>query len=220
MSGGSLSPLQHRVLELLAGMDPPWTLTGGAALVAVHLGHRQTRDLDLFWRGQPELADAARLVRERLTAGGLAVTVVQTGASFERLLAADDFESVVVDLVADPTPPLEAPMTVLIGTAPAQVDTPHEILVNKLCTLLGRRELRDLMDVRALLAAGGDMPRALTDAPRKDGGFSPLTLAWAVRGWPVEQLAAASGLSTDEAAGLAEFRDDMIRQLTDAAAPE
>ena len=43
-----LSELQARVLVALAGIDPPWTLTGGAALVGFHLGHHTTQNLNLF----------------------------------------------------------------------------------------------------------------------------------------------------------------------------
>ena len=42
-----------------------------------------------------------------------------------------------------------------IGGVSIAVDTKHEILVNKLCALLHRSELRDLMDIAALVAAGG-----------------------------------------------------------------
>jgi len=49
VSGGRLSSLQRRVLKLLAGLSPPWTLSGGGALVGFYVGHRETRDLDLFW---------------------------------------------------------------------------------------------------------------------------------------------------------------------------
>jgi hypothetical protein len=63
VSGGRLSPLQRRILKALAGLSPPWTLTGGGALVGFHLGHRETRDLDLFWRSRAELG---QLVAEAL----------------------------------------------------------------------------------------------------------------------------------------------------------
>lgn len=46
MSIGKLSTLQERVLRLLADVEPPWTLTGGAALAGFHTHHRTTRDLD------------------------------------------------------------------------------------------------------------------------------------------------------------------------------
>jgi hypothetical protein len=42
MAGGNLTPLQWRSLEILGGLEPPWTLTGGGALVGFHLQHRVT----------------------------------------------------------------------------------------------------------------------------------------------------------------------------------
>jgi hypothetical protein len=65
VSGDRLTPLQRRILRALAGLTPPWTLTGGGALAGVHLGHRETRDLDLFWRNRGELG---RLVSEAVRA--------------------------------------------------------------------------------------------------------------------------------------------------------
>ncbi|HZF11547.1 MAG TPA: hypothetical protein VFE33_22390 [Thermoanaerobaculia bacterium] len=70
MSGGSLTPLQWKTLEILGGLEPPWTLTGGAALVGVHLKHRDTRDLDLFWHGLDRLGALPAEVRSRLEAEG------------------------------------------------------------------------------------------------------------------------------------------------------
>lgn len=112
-------------------------------------------------------------------------------------------------------------LTVEISQGPVRirVDAPNEILVNKLCTLLGRAEFRDLVDVRALLAAGGDLARALGDAPRKDGGFSPLTLAWVLRGLPVSAMGEEEGTGPADAQELARFRDDLVGRLTDAARP-
>ena len=90
------------------------------------------------------------------------------------------------------------------------VDTKHKILVNKLCALLHRSELRDLMDIAALVAAGGDLARALRDAPRKDGGFSALTLGWSLSNWRVAEAAGAAGLE-DRADELEAFRQRLLR---------
>ncbi len=61
MTTGRLTPLQHRILAVLADLDPPWTLTGGGALVGVHLGHRETRDLQVQFdpRAVPEALDSS-----------------------------------------------------------------------------------------------------------------------------------------------------------------
>src|SRR4051812_20084129 len=65
-STGKLSGIQRRVLEALADIEPPFVLSGGAALSGVHLGHRTTRDLDLFWRNRAKLEGLPELVKQSL----------------------------------------------------------------------------------------------------------------------------------------------------------
>ena len=64
---------------------------------------------------------------------------------------------------ADPTPIAEAAQPFAVGNTTILVETPHQLLVNKLCALLSRSELRDLIDVRVLIESGIDLPR--TSAP-------------------------------------------------------
>lgn len=215
-----LSPLQWRVLRALATIAPPWALTGGAALAGVHLGHRTTRDLDLFWHDTERLGDLPKGVAERLRSAGLEVNVLQNAPSFQRLQVSDRNASCLVDLVADPTPVVDPPRAVRVGDVTLIVDTQHEILVNKLCALLSRSEVRDLEDVRALLESGVSLERALADAPRKDGGFSALTLAWVLKELPLAALAKATGTSTEDIARLCEFRDWLADLLAASGAPE
>ena len=185
-----LTELQRRILEALADLEPPWTLTGGAALAIARL-----RDL------------------------GFEVEPVHGADTFERLRVSQGSDTVVVDLVAEPVDAIESPESVSVGSARIRIDTPHEILVNKLCALLHRSELRDLIDVRALLAGGGDLIRALGDAPRKDGGFSPLTLAWILEGLQIRPMGEASGLSEDEVTSLESYRQELVREITKVTDP-
>lgn len=83
-----------------------------------------------------------------------------------------------------------------------------------------RSELRDLVDVRELIARGGDLQRALTDAPRKDTGFSPMTLAWLLKGLPIEALAAGQGWPRERIAELERFRQDLLDQLAELTRPD
>ena len=193
-----LSPLQTRLLHLLANLG--WTLTGGAALAGFHLGHRTTRDLDLFWTGTSTLDRIPDEVVRRLTAAGLDVQRLQAAPGFVRLRVEGDGEVLPVDLVAEPMSPIEAPIEVEPGVL---VDTTHAILVNKFNALLSRWAVRDLVDVRELLAAGGDFVRALRDAHARDGGFSPQTLAW------VLDTAPRTGLDDT----LLAFRAELVRRL-------
>ena len=90
MSGGKLSPLQWRILRILAPLQPRWVLTGGGALAGVYLKHRPTRDLDLFWRGRDQLDPLPREVDARLRAAGLTVETLQSGVTFHRFRVSDN----------------------------------------------------------------------------------------------------------------------------------
>jgi hypothetical protein len=127
---------------------------------------------------------------------------------------------VTIDLVADPVPLAEPPQPVTLQGATFLVDTPHQILVNKLCALLGRSEPRDLEDIKALLENGESLPRALQDCPHQDAGFSPVTLAWTVRALPIERLAGALGWLGPRIATLAAFQGELIDRVLQYARPE
>jgi hypothetical protein len=220
MSGDRLTALQWRILGELAGIEPKWTLTGGAALAGFYLKHRATKDLDLFWQGQESLGDLPREVRLRLSAAGLEATVLQSGGSFFRLRVSDGTSVSVVDLVADPTPTVVAPQQINLKGVPIAVDDPQEILTNKLCALLGRAEIRDLVDVKELLSSGADLGRALAEAPRKDAGFSPLTLAWVLKDIRPQALGRLAGLASEDAQALEDFKERLVRSLLETGAPE
>jgi hypothetical protein len=72
-------------LKALAGVEPRWTLTGGAALAGFHLGHRTTRDLDLFWHGHGALADLVASVTGTLSSAGFTVRGLRRTPTFAQL---------------------------------------------------------------------------------------------------------------------------------------
>ncbi len=203
----------------LATIAPPWTLTGGGALTGIYYGHRDTRDLDLFWHALDKLERLPEQVTRTLRDAGMEVSSTQVEPAFHQLLVSAGGERVVVDLVADPVPVIEAPVTAQLGSVRISVDAPAEIFANKLCALLGRNELRDLVDVRALLEHGLSLDAAVRGAANKDTGFSALTLAWTIRQLPLERLATAAGMSVPAAQALAAFRDELIAELTSLTAP-
>ena len=90
------------------------------------------------------------------------------------------------------------------------VDSRTEILVNKLGALYSRSEIRDLVDVKALVDAGENLDAALGLVSRKDGGFSPPDLAWVLRNMRVSALAKADGY---DAVGLLAFREQLVERL-------
>lgn len=212
MLNANLSPFQIRVLKILTEVGYPWRLTGGGALIVAYTHHRETEDLDLFFKSN-QLLRIPQEVQIILENHKLEVTVLESALAFARLEIREGGQQVILDLVADPVPAIEEPVFWDCEGTPILLDTEHEIMVNKLCTLLSRSEIRDLIDVDVLLSRGQNLDLAMKHAAEKDGGFSALTLAWVLEGFPLQKLATASGISTEEAARLDQFRLDFIKRL-------
>ena len=98
-----------------------------------------------------------------------------------------------------------------------RVDPPEEILANKLCALLSRSEVRDLVDVRALELAGYKVERALEAAHAKDSGFTPAQLAWVLSEIEFgDDLLPPGDISVDD---LRSYLNELIERLVQQTHP-
>lgn len=209
-----LTPMQEALLQAFFRHEQRFFLTGGAALAGFHLGHRTTQDLDLFVV-QANLLDEAETAL-RAAAGDLGATLerVRTAPEFRRWLVRGRGEGVVVDLVFDrsaqgPWPKLR------VGAV--HIDPPQEILANKLCAILSRAEVRDLVDTLLLERSGLKIEDALPLANAKDGGLTPAQLAWILSQIRIGDDAKVPGGVT--VAELRSFLADLAARLTRLAFP-
>lgn len=214
MKNSKLTPLQIDFLAAFFRRDTRFFLTGGAALSGFHLGHRETHDLDLFTlddildEGVLEVSAVAREL-------GGAVESIQTAPDFRRLLLQRSGEAILIDLVRDRVAQFVSDKTIIDGIC---VDSPEEILANKLCALLSRAEIRDLVDVRALEAAGYRIEDVIQTATQKDAGLTPAQLSWVLSQIRLgADLIPPGGISRAE---LQQYLDDLVRRLTRLAFPE
>ncbi len=208
-----LSRLQERVLLGFFRKSRSFFLTGGAALAAYHLGHRTTDDLDLF-TSSADLDEGVSALQSVAEEMGASIQALRTSPDFRRFLLAAGAESVVVDLVRDRAPQIHVEKLNRDGVL---VDPPAEILANKLCTLLSRGEVRDLVDVLFLERAGLRVEDALGPASTKDGGLTPAQLAWVLSQitlGPDSRIPA--GITPDE---LRAFLEDLVSRLSRLAWP-
>jgi len=210
---GKLSPLQRDLLAEFFRLEGRFFLTGGAALAGFHLGHRATQDLDLFATSEI-LDDGEAALREAARRIGASLEAIRTAPDFRRRLARRGEESVIVDLVLDRTAQGDEPK---LRFGDVSVDPPREILANKLCTLLSRAEIRDLVDVLALEKAGYRVEEALSLAARKDAGLTPAQLAWVLSEMQIGDDADVPGGVTPGA--LRSFLKDLESRLTRLAFP-
>ncbi|HEX3578093.1 MAG TPA: nucleotidyl transferase AbiEii/AbiGii toxin family protein [Thermoanaerobaculia bacterium] len=208
----ALSDLQDQVLRRFFDRRDDFFLTRGAALVGFHLHHRVTHDLDFFTVADV-IDEGERTLGQIAESLALDMTTLRRSPDFRRFLLQGSSESVVVDLVKDASPQVLEKMS--IGRI--VVDSPREIMANKLCALLSRIELRDLVDVARLEEAGLDAVQELQLAAQKDAGVTAGQLAWVLSSFPVSSSEATDyGMSQED---LLEFRESLIRRLTAAAFP-
>jgi hypothetical protein len=118
----------------------------------------------------------------------------------------------VVDLVIDRAPALAVEKNVFGRVV---VDSPREILANKICALIGRSAIRDLVDLQALVETGHDLGQAFADASQREAGADPATLAWVLDQMVIGEKAPLPG-GVDPIA-LERFRRELVRKLRDEA---
>jgi len=169
-----LGRLQTEVLHAFFRHEKRFFLTGGAALAGFYLGHRDTEDLDFFATSNI-LDDADHALRDVVVELGATLESPKTFQTFRRRIVRRGDEAVIVDLVFDQAPQIFAEKPTIDGI---RIDPPEEILANKLCTLLSRCEIRDLVDVMHLERSGLRVEDAISNASRKDGGATPGQIAW------------------------------------------
>jgi hypothetical protein len=139
---------------------------------------------------------------------------LRTSSDFRRFLLTRGAESLVVDLVRDLAPQIDEDKIEIDGI---RVDSTREIMANKLCTLLSRAELRDLVDVRALENEGLSVEEHLPLAAEKDAGLTAGQLAWVLSQIEIgDDATPPGGMSAFE---LRSFVEGLIRRLTAMAFP-
>ncbi len=213
MANYHLSTLQLDFLHAFFQREHRFFLTGGAALVGFHLGHRETYDLDLFTLDDV-MNEGFAVVQEIARQMNASLEALQTSPDFRRLLLRRNTEAIVIDLVRERVAQA-MPEKMVVGEI--RVDPPEEILANKLCALLSRSEVRDLVDVRALEAIGYRVEDALPAAHQKDRGLTPAQL-----GWVLQQIEFGDDLvppSDVSRQALREYLDALIARLATISFP-
>jgi hypothetical protein len=168
-------PLERLALAA-QGASPSVRLVGGSGL-ALLLGHRRSDDLDLFCGLREDIEPIVRVIEDAAKDAGDTPTRVRTGPSFARLEIGSGAETLRVDVASDASRRLVHADT-LVG--PIRVESLRDQRANKLVALLGRSELRDLVDLYFIERAGLSALDGFEDALEKDGGMDPAWFAWAV----------------------------------------
>jgi len=209
-----LDSFQQEILTAFFERQRGFFLTGGAALVGFHLKHRTTLDLDLF-TNEDLMDEGEQVLVEIARVRNIGLERLRTSSDFRRFLLTRGTESLVVDLARDLSPQIDEEKPEIHGI---RVDSPREIMANKLCTLLSRAELRDLVDVRALDREGLSIEEHLPLAAAKDAGLTAGQLAWVLSQIEIgDDATPPGGVSATE---LQAFVESLIQRLTAMAYPD
>lgn len=210
-----LTSLQRDLLLAFFEHERGFFLTGGAALAGFYLHHRETTDLDLFTRDEKAFERGAFALRAAAAQVGAELTIKQDAPGFKRYLVHRGGESLLVDTVWERVPsayPAKRERERIV------IDSPEEITVNKLTTLVSRSEPRDIVDLMLLERFGCSIDAALPKALEKDGGCTPATLAWVLSEIRIPEGAALPG--DVSVAEVRAFLASLIERLLKAAAPD
>lgn len=183
------------------------SLAGGVALSGAYLGHRLSKDVDLFFRDRSSLRRLADALSEAAAAVGGSIKIVQDAGTFIRAELQLSAQRIDVDLAVDGTPELAPPQHI----DGVEVLSLEDLRASKLTCLLSRSEPRDLVDVLFLERAGFPADADLELALKKDAGVDPAVMGWLLDQFPVAPLPVMlSPLTSQE---LKVYRDALSERL-------
>lgn len=192
-----------------------FALAGGYAVQAHGFLNRLSSDIDLFATASAEsdFAQAVNAVIAAYRREGLGVEIELHSASFARLDVISTTESAKIELGLDWRK--NEPIRLAVGP----VLHPDDAVANKVCALFGRAEVRDYIDVDAIVASGRYTAGELLDlAADHDPGFDRSRFAEALGAIDrlPDSLFQPYGMSPNDTSALRERMHAWARRINSA----
>lgn len=171
-----LYPLQDKVLKIIANLETAFYLTGGTASSRGYLHHRFSDDLDLFVNDDARFGLwSDRIIHALSGYSNWHIEVLQRDDRFSRISLLEGDLSLKIEMINDvPSHIGNIRRHELLG----MLDSPENILANKVTAAIDRREPKDLADIWGFCCRMGlSLTTAITDAHSKAAGIFPADLA-------------------------------------------
>jgi hypothetical protein len=167
---------QDSVLGNVNSLHTGFYLTGGTAVSRGYLNHRFSDDLDLFMNDDPRFVLwAERIIASLASTTKWSLAISLKEERFVRLVLAQGSMMLKVELVNDVPARVGTPVS---HPTLGLLDTPENILANKVNALVDRSEPKDLADIWGLCALRGlTLADALVGAQGKAAGIFPADVA-------------------------------------------
>jgi hypothetical protein len=169
-------PFQDRVFEVIKLVDTEFYLTGGTAASRGYLYHRFSDDLDYFVNDDDRFTLwVDRVIQSLINQSNWQCQVLQKEGRFTRLIVSVKDLLLKIDCINDvPAHVGEIKNHPVLG----RLDSPENILANKITALLDREEPKDLADIWGFCCQMGlSISDAITHAESKAAGIFPVDLA-------------------------------------------
>lgn len=139
-----LYQLQDKFLSWWLSLGLPFYLTGGTALGRFYLNHRFSDDLDFFTNANTQYTNSIAELNRKIK-GQFEVNIQQSlfADDFTRFFITEDDLFLKIELINDIEYYAGKPSAYKYGF----IDTPLNILSNKLTALVGRDEPKDIFDI-------------------------------------------------------------------------
>lgn len=139
-----LNRLQDKFLLWWKTLDLPFYLTGGTALGRFYLHHRNSEDIDFFVNNDPQYIDYISSLKTTI-GNFFNINIPQSlfTEDFTRFFIIDEEVFLKIELVNDVDYRVGIPLRYKYGL----IDTPKNILANKLTAILSRDEPKDVFDI-------------------------------------------------------------------------
>jgi hypothetical protein len=210
------TPLKRDFLKSFFLREKRFFLTGGSALGLFYLQHRFSYDLDLFSSAHVDWLELDGVMRVCAREIGADLGLLRDAPTFRRYRLARAGQNEIVDIVVDVSPQID-PEKPWIDDV--QVDTIHEIMLNKITTLISRCELKDIVDLYFLEREGLRVERYFEEAQQKDGGLDPAMVSLLLDAVHVTELPDYM-IKPLTIGDLCAFVDDLKRRMALMAYPD
>ena len=171
-----LYPFQDRVIQVMNRVDTGFYLTGGTASSRGYLQHRFSEDLDFFVNDDNRFGLwAERIIQSLTQSKDWTCTVLMKEERFARLNLTGNEVALKLEFVNDvPARVGETQNHPVLG----RIDTPENILANKVTAALDRNEPKDFADIWGFCTQKGlSLHEAINNAQSKAAGIFPADLA-------------------------------------------
>jgi len=181
----AITPLKLDFIKAFFEEDRSFYLTGGSALGIFYLDHRYSYDLDFFSSQKPNWHVLENRMASICKDIAARYDLISASPEFYRFRLIRNEEQEIVDFVVERIPQIEDRKNTF---GKIRVDTLKEIFINKICMLVSRCELKDVIDLYFLEKKGFEIKTHMDEARQKEAGLDPSMISFLLSTLEVPQL--------------------------------